>query len=525
MHHLLFGIKYLDPGSGSLLVQLLAAGLLGGFALLFRRFWGRIKAFFKGEKYVPPQPEIEEEEPKMSNRSEKLGSSFRDPSGFIFKRDGSLFRQVNLSYQKEYDKLMSSGLYAKLNEKGWLVAHEETKEAPADSSLAYKVIRPQAVPFISYPYEWSFSQLKDAALLTLDVARLALSKGMILKDASAYNIQFVDGKPVLIDTLSFAIYREGALWDGYRQFCQHFMAPLALASMVDIRLIQLLRVYIDGIPLDLASELLPGKTKFGLSGLALHIHMHANMQKQYADKPDTETSSIAMGKSAQINMLNGLTKTVSALRWEPKGTEWGEYYSATNYSSDSLKLKGEIVGKMIDKAAPKSLWDLGANNGLFSREGSKRGIYTVASDIDPVAVEKDYLAIKQTGEKGILPLVIDLTNPSAAIGWANQERDSFYQRGPADLVMALALIHHLSISNNVPLGSLAAALASIGKWVIIEFVPKSDSQVKRLLSTRKDIFPKYNEAGFEEAFGEYFKIEQKTSVPGSERTLYLLKTK
>lgn len=461
----------------------------------------------------------------MSNRSEKLGSSFRDPSGFIFKRDGKLFRQVNLSYQKEYDKLMSSGLYKLLSEKGWLVAHQEVKETAADKSLAYKVIQPQAVPFISYPYEWSFSQLKDAALLTLDVAREALAKGMILKDASAYNIQFVDGKPMLIDTLSFDIYSEGKLWDGYRQFCQHFLAPLALASLVDIRLVQMLRVYIDGIPLDLASNLLPGKTKFGLSGLAVHIHMHANAQKQYADKPENQASSLNMSKALQLNMLNGLTKTISELKWEPKGTEWGEYYSATNYSSDSLKQKGEIVGKMIEKVSPASLWDLGANNGLFSREGSKRGILTVASDIDPVAVEKNYLAIKQNGEKNMLPLVIDLTNPSAAIGWANQERDAFWQRGPVDLVMALALIHHLAISNNVPLGSVAEYLASVGKWAIVEFVPKSDSQVKRLLSTRKDIFTQYTEEGFEEAFGDFFKVEQKVSVPGSERTLYLLKKK
>ncbi len=461
----------------------------------------------------------------MSSRSSKLGSSFRDPSGFIFKRDEKLFRQVNLGYQKEYDKLMTGGLYALLIEKGMLVSHQETKEPPADKELAYKVIQPQQIPFISYPYEWSFSQLKDAALLTLEVARLALSKGMILKDASAYNIQFVDGKPMLIDTLSFDNYREGALWDGYRQFCQHFLAPLALASLIDIRLIQLLRVYIDGIPLDLASQLLPGKTKLGLSGLALHIHMHANLQKQYANKPNTETASLAMSKAAQINMLNGLTKAVSELHWEPKGTEWGEYYSATNYSSDSLKQKGDIVARMITKAAPKTLWDLGANNGLFSREGSKQGVFTVASDIDPVAVEKNYLAIKQTGEKNILPLVLDLTNPSAAIGWANRERDAFFQRGPADLVMALALIHHLAISNNVPLGSVAEMLAGIGKWAIVEFVPKSDSQVKRLLATRKDIFAQYSEDGFEDAFGDLFKIEQKERVPGSDRTLYLLRVK
>lgn len=168
---------------------------------------------------------------------------------------------------------------------------------------------------------------------------------------------------------------------------------------------------------------------------------------------------------------------------------------ATHYSSDSLKQKGEIVGKMIEKAAPHSLWDLGANNGLFSREGSKRGISTIASDIDPVAVEKGYLAVKQNGEKNLLPLVIDLTNPSAGIGWANRERDSFIQRGPVDLVMALALIHHLAISNNLPLGKIVDFLASVANWAIAEFVPKSDSQVKRLLVTRKDIFTNYLDRG------------------------------
>ncbi|HOW91704.1 MAG TPA: hypothetical protein PK883_05240, partial [Anaerolineaceae bacterium] len=220
----------------------------------------------------------------MSDASERIGASFRDPSGFIFKRGGVLYRQVNRAYQKAYDKLMSGGLYAGLTADGLLIPHEEVDEPPADPELVYKIIRPQVVPFISYPYEWSFTQLKDAALLTLAAARSALEQGMVLKDASAYNIQFVGGKPVLIDTLSFDLYKEGAPWDAYRQFCQHFLAPLALASLVDIRLIQLLRVYIDGIPLDLASALLPGRTKFGLAGLAVHIHLHARAQQQYSDK-------------------------------------------------------------------------------------------------------------------------------------------------------------------------------------------------------------------------------------------------
>jgi len=246
----------------------------------------------------------------MSMGCERVGASFRDPSGFIFKRDGVLYRQVNQAYSKAYDKLMTGGLYASLTDQGLLIPHEEVDEPPLDPALAYRVIRPRMVPFISYPYEWSFSQLKDAALLTLKAARIGLEHGMVLKDASAYNIQFINGQPILIDTLSFDIYKEGTPWDGYRQFCQHFLAPLALASMVDIRFIQLLRVYIDGIPLDLASHLLPGKTKIGLAGLAVHIHLHAKAQRQYSDKQVSQAQAVRLSKAAFLNMLDGLEKTI-----------------------------------------------------------------------------------------------------------------------------------------------------------------------------------------------------------------------
>ncbi len=461
----------------------------------------------------------------MTMEGERIGASFRDPSGFIFKRDGVLYRQVNQSYRKAYDKLMTGGLYQALTNRGMLIRHEEVEIDSADPALAYKIIRPQVVPFISYPYEWSFSMLKDAALLTLNAVRAGLENGMVLKDASAYNIQFVNGKPLLIDTLSYDIYKEGAPWDGYRQFCQHFLAPLALASMVDIRLMQLLRVHIDGIPLDLASELLPGKTKIGLAGLAVHIHLHAKAQQQYSDKQAAQARAVTLSKAAFGNMLDALEKTIQPLKWEPQGTEWGNYYSITNYTDGALKIKGEIVGRFAGKAAPRTAWDLGANNGLFSRELARLGVETVASDIDPAAVEQNYLALKANGEQHLLPLVIDLTNPSPALGWAHCERESLLERGPVDLVMGLALIHHLAISNNVPLSSVAQYFASAGYWAIVEFVPKGDSQVKRLLATRKDIFDDYTEEGFEEAFTGYFTIEEKAHIPGSERTLYLFKRK
>jgi len=453
----------------------------------------------------------------------RVSSSFRDPSGFLFKRNGVLYRQVNQSYAKIYDKFISSGLYEELIQHGWLVAHKEVDVETDDKALAYRILQPNLVPFISYPYEWSFSQLKDAALLTLEINKLALSRSMILKDASAFNIQFVDGKPILIDTLSFDVYRKDSAWDGYRQFCQHFLAPLALASLVDVRLMQLSKIYIDGIPLDLAGHLLPVKTHFGLTGLNVHIHLHARVQREYADKQTSRNDAALLSKEALINMLNGLIKTVEKLTWTPKGTEWGDYYSATNYSDETLRLKGEIVSRFIDKAKPSKVWDLGANNGLFSREAAKSGIFTVASDIDPAAVEKNYLTIKAHNEKNLMPLLMDLTNPSPAIGWANQEREAFNARGPVDMLLALALIHHLAISNNLPLESIADYFASIANWVVVEFVPKSDSQVKRLLATRKDIFDNYTEKGFEDAFARAFEVSEKKKLMCSERTLYLLK--
>jgi len=198
--------------------------------------------------------------------------SFRDPAGFVFRRDGQLLRQVNRLGADDYELLMGTGLYASLRERGWLVEHEETTERPMVPANAYKVLRPRAVDFVSYPYEWSFSQLQDAALLTLDAHLLALEHGMSLKDATAYNVQFAEGRPVLIDTLSFGPYREGEPWVAYRQFCQHFLAPLALMAHTDVRLNQLLRSYIDGVPLDLASRLLPGRTRWQ-PGLLVHIHL------------------------------------------------------------------------------------------------------------------------------------------------------------------------------------------------------------------------------------------------------------
>ncbi|MEA3349519.1 MAG: class I SAM-dependent methyltransferase [Chloroflexota bacterium] len=463
----------------------------------------------------------------MSDKS-RQPASFRDPSGFLFWHNDSLYRQINASYQKDFDQLIESGLYQTLLERGWLIPHQDAAiDIPADDR-AYKIIQPSHLEFISYPFEWSFSQLKDAALLTLKIQQLAMKHGMSLKDSSAYNIQFQvgTGKPILIDTLSFEIYAEGKPWVAYRQFCQHFLAPLVLMAHTDIRLSQLSRVYIDGIPLDLASSLLPKKTYLNF-GTLTHIHLHAKAQQRFAgaETDALKTSSRQMSETALYGLVDSLKRTIEKLTWGAVGTDWGQYYNCTNYSDESMTHKAKLVADFTNQASPEIVWDLGANTGQFSRIASHKGIQTIAFDIDPAAVEKNYLTIKERNETHLLPLLIDLVNPSPNIGWANKERSSLPDRANADLVYALALIHHLAISNNLPLAMIAEYFCELTEWLIIEFVPKADSQVQRLLSSREDIFENYTQSGFMKAFEHYYDIKAAQDIRASERRLYLMKRK
>jgi len=446
-------------------------------------------------------------------------ASFRDRSGHIFIREDTLLRQINHSYKEDYNFLINSGLYKTLVEKGMLIPHREIDNI-SPKPEAYKIIQPEHVPFISYPYEWCFSMLKDAALLTLTIQKAAMEFGMSLKDASAYNIQFVNGMPVLIDTLSFERHEEASPWVAYRQFCQHFLAPLCLMKYIDARIGQLMRVHLDGIPLDLASALLPFRTKFKFS-IYTHIHLHSKYQRAYADKsPDTKKTK--MGRTALIGLIDSLESAIKGLEWNPPKTEWGDYYGFTNYSDDAFNLKKNMVEKYIDKINPSLVFDLGANTGEFSRLAGKKGIKVASFDIDPLAVEKNYLDCKSNSEKNILPLLLDLTNPSPALGWAHRERASFMERGPADMVLSLALIHHLAISNNLPFEKIAEFLSSLGKTLVIEFVPKDDPQVVRLLKTREDIFTDYNQKAFEKAFHRHFRILESSGIEASKRVLYLM---
>jgi len=345
----------------------------------------------------------------------QLGASFRDPSGFIYRKDGVLLRQVNTCYSESLALLMKSGLYEVLTQGGLLIPHTQVGIELAKTSEAVAVLKPDLVRTVSYPYEWCFSQLKDAALTTLQIQRRAIEHGMCLKDASAYNIQFHNARPLLIDTLSFEPYEEGRPWKPYRQFCQHFLAPLVLMSHVDIRLARLSASYIDGIPLDLASKISKPSTRFSPS-IGMHLHLHARLQAGKASDTTRQDTKRTFGKNALMGLLDSLQTLVENLKWKPEGTEWGDYYSDTNYSAGAMSTKHQLVGAFLDgiSPAPQTVWDLGANNGEFSALSTARGFSTVAWDIDPAAVEKNYRGRRD--DRLMLPLLQDLTNPSPAIG-------------------------------------------------------------------------------------------------------------
>jgi hypothetical protein len=468
-----------------------------------------------------------------------LPGSFRDPSGHLFRQDGIIYRQVNAGYREDYEWMTRSGFVEATTRDGSFLPYEEidsttllepTRSDDADPNripAPYKILRPEQLPFVSYPYEWCFSQLKDAALLTLRLQRKALEYGLSLKDASAFNVQFLRGRPIFIDTLSLERYPENRPWVAYRQFCTHFLAPLALMSYRDAELARLLRVEIDGIPLDLASRLLPLRTRLRI-GLLVHLHLHARSQKVHADRSESvqEANRGRLSKIGLVGILDSLEGCIRQLEWRPRKSEWVDYYEDTNYSSSAEDHKLELIESFLDQIPkPDSVWDLGANTGRYSRLASRRGIPTIAADVDHGAVEKSYRQSRDEGEESILPLVMDLTNPTPRLGWAGEERLSLAERGPAGLVLALALVHHLAISNNVPLVRIATYLRSLSRSLIIEFVPKSDSQVQRLLRSREDVFPDYHRDGFEAAFGSQFEIRRREPIRDSNRLLYWLEAR
>ncbi len=451
-------------------------------------------------------------------------ASFRDPSGYMFHDGGTLRRVINPIYFPQYKKLTDSGFYEALIKNELLIPHTET--SVSEDTI---IITPEKIPFITNPYEWSFNQFKHAALHTLKIQKYALSKGFILKDASAYNVTFYKGKPIFIDTLSFDFYEEDTPWRAYKQFITHFFGPLVLAKYHGTEVFKMLQTHIDGIPVKLIASMLPGKSKLS-STLYTNIHLLAKMESKHSEDYKAETKVAKLSKKAQSNILESLFDYIKKLDVK-EATEWGDYYAKTNYETAAFEAKKELIKSWVNPLRPQTLIDVGGNDGTFARTVLDTVPHVIVTDIDSNAVDHNYKQIQQNNEVNMLPFVCDVLQPAPGIGFNNTERNSLIERlrdYAPDVTMALALIHHITLSGNVPFEKSAEFFAKFSKNLIIEFPTREDSWVQSLLVRKREFinhFDFYNENEFEDGYKKYFQLEKKETVAGTKRILYLFKSK
>lgn len=451
-------------------------------------------------------------------------ASFRDPSGYVFLEEGKVKRCINPIYFKQYSALKEQGFFNKLFSAGLLIKHEELTVSDVEV-----IIQPEQIPFVTYPYEWSFNQYKEAALLTLKLHKYSLDHNFSLKDASAFNVSFYRGKAIFIDTLSFDFYEENMPWRAYKQFVMHFLGPLVLAKYLGAKSLKLMHTFIDGIPMEMLSSMLPLKSKFN-PFLYSNIHLLAKFENKHSQDYKGQTKKATLSKKAQLNIINSLFEYINNLQINEQ-SEWGDYYTKTNYSEAGFLFKTKLIDGWIKRLNAKTLIDIGGNDGTFVRRISTELEHALVCDADNNAVDLNHMAIKKNKEKHILPFVLDVLSPSASIGFNNTERESFLHRikkFAPDVILALAVIHHMSLSGNVPFGRSAQFFASFSKHLIIEFPKREDSWVKRLLKTKGEFeehFDFYNQEYFEKAYTEYFDIIEKVTIKDSQRVMYLLKVK
>ncbi|MFK7750640.1 MAG: class I SAM-dependent methyltransferase, partial [Kordia sp.] len=455
----------------------------------------------------------------MTNNS-RHASSYRDPSGHVYVENGIIKRIIFPSYFPQYEALETAGFFQKAFQHKLLIPHEEIEK-----SATQICIQPAQIPFITYPYEWSFQQYKEAALHTLKLQKYALQNNFSLKDATAYNIAFYKGNAIFIDTLSLDFYAENTPWRAYKQFITHFLGPLVVAKYHGAEFLKTMSNFIDGIPLKLIASLLPGKTKLN-PFLYTNIHLLAKYENKHQEENVKESKQASLSKKGLFNIIDNLYNYIKKLQLKEQ-SEWGNYYQKTNYSDTAFQQKSIIINDWIQNIQAKSVIDVGGNDGTFVRQITSEIDVALVGDIDNNAVDENYYTVKKDKEQNMLPFVIDLLNPSAAIGFQNTERFSFIQRVQEfqpDATLALALIHHLSLTGNVPFENSAAFFASFSKNLIIEFPKRADSYATRLLNAKaefKDQFGHYNLEHFEKTYSEHFELIAKTAITDSERVLYL----
>ncbi len=459
----------------------------------------------------------------MITQGRREPASFRDPANQVFYVGDEVRRGLRGEAVADWRALAASRFFAEQTAAGTICATEEV----AQPAHGFEVeLRHERVPFVSYPYEWPFAMLRDAALLHLDLLTAALADGLTTKDGTAYNVQWRGTAPVFIDIGSFARARPGVPWAGYRQFCQTMLYPLMLQAHLGVDFQPWLRGRVDGIEPGQIRPLFTGRRRFK-RGVFSNVHLHDALQRRMAGATAREVTAElgAAGYSTELTRatVRALRKVVAGLTWQPPASHWTGYRDTCSYSEQDTAAKRTFVENALAAAGPLGLvLDLGANDGAYAELAATHADYVVAVESDHAVTDALYRRLRDRGERKVLPLVMDLADPSPGIGWRGEERASFSGRADADLVMALALVHHLAIGRNVPLPQVLDWLAGLGRRLVVEFVDPTDPMARRLLANKPEgLFPDYRRDEFERLLGERFEIAGRQELPSGTRTLYV----
>ena len=383
------------------------------------------------------------------------------------------------------------------------------------------VIEHEKIPYISYPYEWSFSQLKTAALHHIDFHLFLLDNDATLIDASAYNIQFIGSNPIFIDLLSIKKYEEGEYWYGHKQFCENFLNPLILSSKKGVQFNNWFKGNLEGIPTNELNNLLNFFDKFSYN-IFVNVYLLNKFDNKYKnhDKKIDISFKRKFPKQNFISLLNQLKNFIKDLKQKKITTVWENYSSSNTYKESEEKEKAIIVKSFIDKNILPNVIDLGCNDGFYSEIAMKNNTnYITGFDYDPISIDRAFIKFGNK-QQNFLPLIFDATNPSANIGWNEKERKSFNQRANFDGLLALAFEHHLAIAKNIPLDEAINWLISLAPKGLIEFVPKSDETIQKMLKFKGDIFPDYNEDNFKNIIEKKANIISIKEITSSGRKIY-----
>ena len=450
-------------------------------------------------------------------------SSFRDPAGGIFISEGRVIRGLRANGVNQYEEVKRSGLFNELEKAGKLIRSVEVANERIGDELFERLLEHDKLPFISYPYEWPFPLLKRAALFHLQTQLTSIARNVVLTDATAYNVQFRGIDPVFIDVLSFRPYQDGELWSAHKQFCEMFLNPLLLQSVLGVPYNAWYRGALEGIPTDALAKLLPFRSWLSLRSL-LHVLLPARAaggSKQKEADAVTKVRAARLPKEAYVGLIRQLYRWIEKL--EPQGvnaTVWENYSVDRTYQEQELSAKQQFIADYAKAVKPGQLWDMGCNDGEFGEIALQHGAQSVIGfDADLGALQKAFHRAEQR-KLNFLPLYQDAANPSPNQGWLGCERQTIQERGKPDGVFALAFEHHLALGRNIPLCEVVRHLASIAPSGVIEFVQKSDSTVQRMLALKGDIFPDYSQANFEKFLAENARVVRSQAISAEGRKVY-----